>query len=209
MMKSRSRVISLLHLPFQAIWIYTAFSCKFVEEIRKDYLVMMTHHVVTIMLVTWSYRVGYLPVGVIVLILHDATDIPLDLLKMANYLKLEGAPGFFCSEIAFVVTIINWFYFRIFLYPVKLLYTAAVENREASMTMEDAHDWTNLFPEPGPPSWLLFNVLLTTLYLLHIWWGFLLLRVLFGVLTKGAHETGKEEYEGTSSDSDNEGLKED
>lgn len=193
----------------QAIWIYTAFSCKFLEEIRKDYLVMMTHHVVTIALVTWSYAIGFLPVGVVVLILHDFTDIPLDMLKMANYLKLEGFPGLFVSEIMFVITLFYWVWFRIYLYPTKLLYTTGVELREAAMSMEDAHDWTNLFPNPGPPSWLLFNVLLSTLYLLHIWWGFLLLRVLIGVLTKGAHETGKDEYEGTSSDSENEGLKED
>lgn len=170
---------------------------------------MMTHHVVTIALVTWSYAIGFLPVGVVVLILHDFTDIPLDMLKMANYLKLEGVRGLFASEIMFVITIVNWFYFRIYLYPVKILYSTAVELREASMSMEDAHDWTNLFPNPGPPSWFLFNVLLATLYLLHIWWGFLLIRVLYGVLTKGPHETGKDEYEGTSSDSDNENIKED
>ncbi|POM66056.1 Longevity-assurance protein (LAC1) [Phytophthora palmivora] len=194
----------LLYITQLAIWIYTAFSCKFLEEIRKDYLVMMTHHVVTIALVTWSYAVGFLPVGVVVLLLHDMTDIPLDMLKMANYLKMEGAQGLFTSEILFVTTIVLWFYYRIYQYPTKLLYTTMVENREASMTMADAHDFTQLFPHPGPPSWLLFNVLLTTLYCLHIWWGLLLVRVLIGVVTKGAHDTAKEEYEGTSSDSDNE-----
>ncbi|RLN32021.1 hypothetical protein BBJ28_00017130 [Nothophytophthora sp. Chile5] len=199
----------LFHYGDAAIWIYTAFSCKFLEEIRKDYLVMMTHHVVTIALVTWSYAVGFLPVGVIVLLLHDMTDIPLDMLKMFNYLKMEGAPGLFASEISFAVTIVGWIYYRIYQYPVKLLYTTAVENREASMTMADAHDFTQLFPYPGPPSWLMFNVLLSTLYCLHIWWGLLLLRVLMGVLTKGTHESGKEEYEGTSSDSDNENSKDD
>ncbi|KAG6609224.1 Longevity-assurance protein (LAC1) [Phytophthora cinnamomi] len=194
----------LLYITQLAIWIYTAFSCKFLEEIRKDYLVMMTHHVVTIALVTWSYAVGFLPVGVVVLLLHDMTDIPLDMLKMANYLKIEGVPGLFTSEILFVITIVLWFYYRVYQYPTKLLYTTMVENREASMTMADAHDFTQLFPHPGPPSWLLFNVLLTTLYCLHIWWGLLLVRVLVGVVTKGAHDTAKEEYEGTSSDSDNE-----
>ncbi|RMX62251.1 hypothetical protein DD238_000833 [Peronospora effusa] len=168
----------LLYITQLAIWIFTAFSCKFLEEIRKDYLVMMTHHVVTIALVTWSYAVGFLPVGVIVLLLHDMTDIPLDMLKMANYLKMEGVPGLFASEILFVVTIVLWFYYRIYQYPIKLLYATIVENREASMTMADAHDFTQLFPHPGPPSWLLFNVLLTTLYCLHIWWGMLLVRAL-------------------------------
>lgn len=194
----------LLYIIQLAIWIYTAFSCKFLEEIRKDYLVMMTHHVVTIALVTWSYALGYFPVGVIVLLLHDMTDIPLDMLKMANYLKVEGVPGLFTSEILFITTIVLWFYYRIYVYPTKLLYTTLVEAREATMTMADAHDLTQFFPRPGPPSWLLFNLLLTALYCLHIWWGILLVRVLTGVFTKGTHDTAKEEYEGASSDSENE-----
>ncbi|CAH0517013.1 unnamed protein product [Peronospora belbahrii] len=195
----------LLYITQLAIWIFTAFSCKFLEEIRKDYLVMMTHHVVTIALVTWSYVVGFLPVGVIVLLLHDMTDVPLDMLKMANYLKMEGVPGLFTSEILFVTTIVLWFYYRVYQYPTKLLYATIVETREATMTMADAHDFTQLFPHPGPPSWLLFNLLLTTLYCLHIWWGILLVRVLVGVVAKGIHDAAKEEYEGTSSDSDNDG----
>ncbi|CEG41745.1 lag1 longevity assurance isoform partial [Plasmopara halstedii] len=200
---SQKFATKLLYITQMAIYIYTAFSCKFMEEIRKDYLVMMTHHVVTIALVTWSYAIGFLPVGVVVLLLHDLTDIPLDMLKMANYLKMEGVPGLFTSEILFLTTITLWFYYRIYLYPTKLLYTTMVENREATMTMADAHDFTILFPHPGPPSWLLFNLLLTTLYCLHIWWGSLLVRIFVGIFTKGAHDTAKEEYEGASSDSDN------
>jgi ceramide synthetase len=172
----------MLYITQLAIWIYTAFSCKFLEEIRKDYFVMMSHHVVTIALVTWSYVVGLLPVGVIVLLLHDLSDVPLDMLKMANYLKMEGPRGFFASEVLFAVLLVDWFYFRIYLYPTKLLYTTFVQNREASMSPENAYDYTILFPNPGPPSWLLFNVLLGTLYLLHIWWGFLLVRVLIGAI---------------------------
>ncbi|KAI9907853.1 hypothetical protein PsorP6_004100 [Peronosclerospora sorghi] len=193
----------LLYMTQMAIWVFTAFSCKFLEEIRRDYLVMMTHHVVTIALVTWSYTMGFLPVGVVVMLLHDITDIPLDMLKMANYLKVEGVPGFFTSEILFVTTIVLWFYYRIYQYPTKLLYTTLVEAREATMTMADAHDFTQLFPHPGPPSWMLFNMLLMTLYCLHVWWGLLLARIFVGVVTKGTHDTAKEEYEGASSDSDN------
>ncbi|KAJ0408497.1 hypothetical protein P43SY_006427 [Pythium insidiosum] len=191
----------LLYITQLAIWIYTAFSCKFFEEIRKDYVVMMTHHVVTIALITWSYAIGFLPVGVIVLLLHDISDVPLDVLKMANYLKLEGVRGFFACEILYVILVIEWVYFRTYLYPVKLLNTTLFENRESCMPMPEARDLTIL--SPCVPSWFLFNALLITLYCLHIWWGFLIVRLLFGIISKGAHETGKDEYEGTSdSDSD-------
>lgn len=199
----------LFYLTQLAIWIYTAFSCKFLEAIRKDYVVMMTHHVVTIALVMWSYIVGFLPVGVIVLVLHDLSDVPLDMLKMANYLKLEGARGFFVCEILYVIMLVIWVYLRVYTYPTKLLYTTLFECREASMSPEDARDFSILFPNPGPPSWLMFNLLLGILYCLHIWWTFLIIRLLVGIIKKGAHETSREEYEGTSSDSEDEKNKHD
>jgi hypothetical protein len=161
---------------------------------------MMTHHVVTIALVTWSYAIGFLPVGVIVLIIHDLSDVPLDLLKMANYLKLEGLRGAFVSEILFVTLVIDWIYFRIWLFPTKALNTTLFENREACMPLDEARNMWNL--NPCIPSYFLFNALLITLYCLHIWWGFLILRLLVGVFTKGTHESGKQEYEGSSDDSD-------
>ncbi|RHY32482.1 hypothetical protein DYB32_002530 [Aphanomyces invadans] len=181
-----------------AIWIYTAFSCKFLEEVRKDYLIMMTHHVVTIALVTWSFAMGFLPVGVLVLLLHDASDVPLDLLKMANYLKLEDRKGFFVTEVLFAIMLSVWVYFRVYLYPAKLIYTSFWENREACCLPHEAHDLNVVFPYPGPPSWLAFNILLGSLYLLHIWWTFLILRLLKGVLTKSVHDVAEDEYEGAS-----------
>ena len=37
-----------------SVWMWTAFSCKWLEERRKDYLEMMLHHVVTVALVSDS-----------------------------------------------------------------------------------------------------------------------------------------------------------
>uniref|UniRef100_K3X2W5 TLC domain-containing protein n=1 Tax=Globisporangium ultimum (strain ATCC 200006 / CBS 805.95 / DAOM BR144) TaxID=431595 RepID=K3X2W5_GLOUD len=143
---------------------------------------------------TWLYAVGFLPVGVIVWLLHDVSGIPLDMLKMANYLKLEGACGLFLSELLFVAFVVNWDYFRLYLLPTKLLYTTLVENR---MRLEDAHDFTNL-----PTVVAAFQRAARRALYLHIWWGFLIVRFVVGVVAKGAHETGKDEYEGSSSDSE-------
>ena len=35
-----------------------------------------------------------------VLAVHDISDIPCDLVKMANYLQLEGASGLFLTEVS-------------------------------------------------------------------------------------------------------------
>ena len=40
-------------------------------------------------------------------------------------------------------------------------------------------------------------VLLTSLFLMHIWWYFLFLRILRKIVTSGSsHEAGRQEYEG-------------
>ena len=41
---------------------------------------------------------------------HDVSDIFLDLMKMANYLKVEGAHGLYVTEICFVLnTYVSWY----------------------------------------------------------------------------------------------------
>lgn len=195
--------VKVLYVVQLGIWIYTAFSCKYFEEIRKDYLVMMTHHVVTIALVAGSYFPGFIPVGVVGLFLHDLSDIPLDLLKMANYAKLEGLKGLFLTEMLFALLLVDWFYFRIYLYPVKLLYPSSLQAK--SICSPD----TPIF-EVGDdiPYWLLLNCLLFVLWLLHIWWGLLIVRLLVRTIAKGTHAAGEAEYEGGSSDSDSDSEKE-
>ena len=53
----------------------------------------MLHHCVTVALVLFSYLNGELAIGVIVLLVHDCSDILLDMMKMANYLKVENTHG--------------------------------------------------------------------------------------------------------------------
>ena len=47
----------------------------------------------TIALVWGSYSSNYVRIGTVVLYLHDLSDIMVDLLKLTNYMKLEGPKG--------------------------------------------------------------------------------------------------------------------
>lgn len=55
MSKVHSPALRNFYLIQLAIWMWTAFSCKWLEERRKDYLEMMAHHVITVALVSNSY----------------------------------------------------------------------------------------------------------------------------------------------------------
>ena len=85
-----STPVHVFYLIQLAIWIDTCFSHCFIEERHKDYVMMYLHHIVTIMLVWGSYSYNYLRIGTGVLFVHDSSDIFVDLLKIFNYLKLEG-----------------------------------------------------------------------------------------------------------------------
>ncbi|RHY12120.1 hypothetical protein DYB25_003666 [Aphanomyces astaci] len=183
-------VLELYVLQDEAWWSDTT------TQVRKDYLVMMAHHVVTIALVTLSFVMNYLPIGVLVLLLHDASDVPLDLLKMANYLKLEARQGFYITEVLFAIMLSVWLYCRVYMFPTKIIRSSMWESRAACAVPLETWDFTI--------SWLGFNLMLLALYALHIWWTFLLLRLLYNALSNsGVHTAAEVEYEG-GSDSDKE-----
>ena len=168
-----------------AIWVWTGFSCQYIEKKRKDYVVMMSHHIVTILLVCTSLYCGYLECGAIVLYFHDFSDITVDLLKMINYLKLQDAAGFFLSEAIFVINLINWIYWRLWAYPTICLWSATWE----SVTV--INGYFKFYPLCIAGLW--------TLQFMHIWWTFLFLRIAYKIIKYGdAHEAGDEEYEGST-----------
>jgi len=114
-------LLLLVLIRLQATWMYTCVIHRFFDEQRKDYFVMYIHHIATIALVSWSFSAGYLRIGLLVLYVHDVSDVFIDTLKMANYLKLDGARGWFGSEIAYVASLIAWAYWRLYQYPFRVL----------------------------------------------------------------------------------------
>jgi len=207
-----------------AIWICTGFSHRFNADahMHKDYIPMYVHHLATIGLVAMAYTINASRIGIVVLIVHDASDIAIDLLKIFNYLRLEGKKGFFLVEIAYAATLALWAYFRLYYFPYKVI----AQGTLGAVDMFGPY----LLPEgvtpalskalrdlEGPESvsarnTLVFsafgtNILLILLFLLHIWWGALLLRILFRLMSNNSnsrsHDAGRQEYEGESDDEDN------
>jgi hypothetical protein len=67
---------------------------------------------------------GYLRIGLLVQFIHDVSDVPLDIVKLFNYLKLQGPTGLFLSEASFLFNIGTWIWLRLYLYPTKCIYSA-------------------------------------------------------------------------------------
>jgi len=163
---------------------------------------MYMHHVVTIALVLLSWTYQHQRIGVAVLYIHDVSDIATDLLKMANYLKLEGPRNAFCLEAIFVFNLGGWFWWRIFKFGVVLVPACVVQGiyRPWHRACGQAFFGDLCMGR------LLNTLLLSALCCMHAWWVYLLMRIAYKlVLAPGkGHDAGREEYEGDSEEEDSE-----
>jgi ceramide synthetase len=50
---------------------------------------MVFHHLVTIWLIWFSYVVGYWKIGLLVLVVHDIADIPLEAAKAFSNMGMQ------------------------------------------------------------------------------------------------------------------------
>ena len=136
-----STSMHVFYLVQLAIWIDTCFSHGFIEERHEDYVMIYVHHLVTILLMWGSYANNYMRVGTVVLFLHDSSDIFLDLLKICNYLKLEGKKGHFIVECAFFVDLLVWAYTRLYIFPVRVVWVIACHGFPNTTSLRSMY-WT-------------------------------------------------------------------
>ncbi|GFN80442.1 ceramide synthase 6 [Plakobranchus ocellatus] len=135
---------------------------------KKDKTEMIIHHIVTILLIYFSWACNFVRVGSLVIVVHDLADPWLSIAKMAKYTKHQTT-----CEIFFAMFILTWITSRIFIYPLWVLNASAIE----------IHDYVTTFP-----AYWFFNGLLIVLQLLHIMWTYLILSIAFQKLTLGTIE---------------------
>ncbi|XP_039160366.1 ASC1-like protein isoform X2 [Eucalyptus grandis] len=74
-----------LYMYASGFYIYSLFALVFWETRRSDFVVSMGHHVASILLLVLSYMFRFARVGSIILALHDASDVFMEVGKMSNY----------------------------------------------------------------------------------------------------------------------------
>jgi len=67
-------------------WITNATMCRFFEVKNRDWLLMYTHHALTVMLICGSYVIHQERIGCMILFLHQVSDIVLNMCQFAHYL---------------------------------------------------------------------------------------------------------------------------
>jgi len=161
------------HIETDVKWYYSvqiAFSISlltlnFIEHGKRDFLEMAIHHFATLFLLVFSYMCGYVRIGCLVLAVHDVCDIFVFAAKSISETRFEiaGAIGYFSM-------VISWAFFRLYLFPTKVIYSASVES---------SNQYRADYGGVGQVifGWYFFNGLLMVLQILHVYWFALFIRL--------------------------------
>ncbi|XP_015743942.1 ceramide synthase 1 isoform X1 [Python bivittatus] len=151
--------IAVAYLMQGSFYCHSIYATLYMDAWRKDSVVMLIHHVVTLTLIILSYVFRYHNIGILVLFLHDISDIQLEFTKLNVYFKYRG--GIYhrlndtMSNAGCVSFSISWFWFRLYWFPLKVLYATC---------------HTSLQSVPNIPFYFFFNTLLFILTLMNIYW---------------------------------------
>lgn len=157
--------LKALYMYGGGFYTYSIFALMFWETRRSDFGVSMSHHVATAFLIVLSYVFRFARVGSVVLALHDASDIFLEIGKMSKY---SGAETLASS--AFVVFVLSWILLRLTYYPFWVLWSTSYE---VLLTLDKEKHKVE-----GPIYYYVFNSLLFCLLVLHVYWWVLIYRML-------------------------------
>ncbi|KAK1269937.1 hypothetical protein QJS04_geneDACA006749 [Acorus gramineus] len=154
-----------LYMYAAGFYTYSIFALMFWETRRKDFGVSMSHHVGTVFLITMSYIFRFARVGSVVLALHDASDVFLELGKMSKYCGRE-----WLASGSFILFVLSWIVLRLYIFPLRILVSTSYE---VLLKLDKEKHKIE-----GPIYYYFFNTLLIAMFFLHIYWWILIYRML-------------------------------
>jgi very-long-chain ceramide synthase len=139
---------------------------------RSDYIQLLIHHVVTLVLICISFYYSYVRAGVIILALHDLGDIFLYLATTLNKLGYAGL-----DTVVFAIFAATFYVTRLVILP-RINWGVLVESLGEVTVDPFFNSWAMYFERAlSHVAW--FFVLLNTLVLLHCFWFTLILRMIY------------------------------
>jgi len=146
------------------------------KTVRGDFGEMFVHHIATNLLIFGSSHCRLNRTGSMVFLIHDVSDVPVDMSKLANFLKWKTS-----TVVCFFTMTLTWMFTRLYILPFVIYYAVITEGH---YTMADG------LP---PILWVaykhFFYVLLGLLIFLHLTWFGMFIRMFITLVTKNeAHD---------------------
>ncbi|XP_026894237.2 ceramide synthase 1 [Acinonyx jubatus] len=171
------RDIAAAYLLQGSFYGHSIYATLYMDAWRKDSVVMLVHHVVTLVLIVSSYAFRYHNVGILVLFLHDISDVQLEFTKLNVYFKSRGGSHHrlhaLASDLGCLSFCLSWFWFRLYWFPLKVLYATC---------------HCSLRSVPDIPFYFFFNALLLLLTLMNLYWFLYIVAFAAKVLTGQVRE---------------------
>uniref|UniRef100_A0A0N4Z745 TLC domain-containing protein n=1 Tax=Parastrongyloides trichosuri TaxID=131310 RepID=A0A0N4Z745_PARTI len=181
--------VYFIYFTQSSFYVHSIYATLYMDIWRKDSLLMIVHHFVALTLMCLSYGSGHLLEGAFVLFLHDNTDLLLEITKICVYLKKRENGDYypilnFIGNFAFVAFAILWFIFRLYWYPLKLLYTTVYAG-------------VYLGPQDSPFFPILGTMLVVVLFM-NIYWFNFIVRMVVRVCRTGEEPEDNREFDTAS-----------
>lgn len=162
-------------IPNATIFYMVQFGCHLhtlidhVIKKRKEpkFWEMFLHHSMAVFLIFFSYLVGEISVGILVLFTHDPADIFLDAVRFYNDLKIRNDIGVLLLYVSFMGV---WIFTRLYAFPVCIV-------SEAMALVERSDSFWALF-------YGYLTAMLTALVALHIYWFLFIIRIAVNIILK-------------------------
>ncbi|MBZ3872371.1 Ceramide synthase 1, partial [Sciurus carolinensis] len=166
------RDIAAAYLLQGSFYGHSIYATLYMDTWRKDSVVMLIHHVVTLVLIVSSYAFRYHNVGILVLFLHDISDVQLEFTKLNIYFKARGGSyrrlHAVLADLGCLSFCFSWFWFRLYWFPLKVLYATC---------------HSSLLSVPDIPFYFFFNALLLLLTAMNLYWFLYIVAFAAKVLT--------------------------
>lgn len=165
-MMAKSKHRSILWTPL--------FEIKWSTTVRGDFREMMAHHIVTNALIFFSSYYRFTRIGSMIFLIHDLSDVPIDMSKLANFVKWKVT-----TIICFVAMVLLWIVTRLTIFPFVICRSVVMESYEY-LVLKGTLD-----PALHDAYYALFYGLLGALVFLHVTWFLILLRIGWTLVSTG------------------------
>ena len=157
-----------------SMYLWHLISLIFVDEKRKDFNILLIHHMVTLFAILMSYTIKFYDMGLLIYFLHDFNDPFLEMAKVFHYIKVDKK-GYLnrtlsiISDTFMILFAVSWIPTRLYLYPLRGIYALTRISRESC----------DFFPT-ATGAFLLF-----ILYLLNFLWFIMLSKAIINRIILG------------------------
>jgi ceramide synthetase len=169
---------------------FTACAHRFFSVRRKDYYVMFGHHLATCIMLLFAYLTDAYRLGIVIIWIHDFSDIPVDITQLMNNSHMEGPQFYYVTEVAFMIMITGWFLSRLVYLPFVIIKGIAIDAHRLCAKKFPGQPWKHPICE-GVPFYHFGLIGLCILVVMHAYWFGLFFKIAIRTLTTNETDKGK------------------